>query len=192
MMKPEIAFAALLATSLLAACVGNRTARGGGPGAGNPSANPEGSQLTDASRVADSEPDVRDLTAQAVPELREVRFAYDSDHLDSAARLVLKANAGYFKTHPAAKTQIAGHCDPRGTVPYNLALGQRRARAIRDYYRLLGVAGARVATISYGSERPACSETTESCWAINRRAETLVMADKNIASSPRREVGLNP
>ena len=126
---------------------------------------------------------MRDMTAHAVPELGEIRFAYDSDHLGPAARIALKANAAYLSARPTAKIQVAGHCDLRGTVSYNLALGQRRAKSVRDYYRLLGIDVTRVATISYGSEKALCAEPSESCWALNRHAATLVMTDKTIASS---------
>ncbi|MBI3288424.1 MAG: OmpA family protein, partial [Elusimicrobia bacterium] len=73
---------------------------------------------------------------------------------------------------------IAGHCDERGTVAYNLALGQKRAKEVRDYYIRLGVDGRRVATISYGKEEPQCSEATEACWSRNRRAITGVRVKK--------------
>ena len=174
-----ISLAVVALTSLLAACAGNKASRGRGS---DPSANPA-ARLTETRRVVDLEPDVRDMTAYAVPELKEVRFAYDSDHLDGAARLALKANAAYLDGHSSAKIQVAGHCDQRGTVPYNLALGQRRARSARDFYRLLGVDVSRVATISYGAERLVCSDELDSCWALNRRAETLVMADKTLAGN---------
>jgi len=69
---------------------------------------------------------------------------------------------------------VAGHCDERGTIEYNLALGQRRAKEVRDYYLRLGVSGKSVATISYGKESPLCREANEECWAKNRRAETRI------------------
>ena len=189
MKRSAISLAALALTSLLAACAGNKVSRGR---ADDPSARPARPQLTETSLAVDSEPDVRDMTAYAVPELKEVRFSYDSDHLDSAARFSLKANAAYLNEHPIIKIQIAGHCDQRGTVPYNLALGQRRARSARDFYRLLGVDASRVATISYGAERLVCSEASDSCWTLNRRAETLVMADKTIAGSPGGQQAASP
>lgn len=130
-----------------------------------------------------AEPDVRGEIARAVPELKEIRFAYDSDRLDEESRAVLKANAAWLKSKPGVLAQVAGHCDERGTVAYNLALGQRRARSVRDYYRALGVDGARVATISYGRERPLCREASEGCWARNRRAETLLVGGEPMAGS---------
>ncbi len=174
--------ALLYAVMLFSACAGSRATR---VVAGAETSRRSGATgATAASLSVEAEPDARGLTARAIPELLEIRFAYDSDALEAAARAVLKANAAYLKARPSIDIQIAGHCDERGTEAYNLALGQRRARTVRDFYRHLGVDGARVATISYGRERPACHETGESCWATNRRAETLVMADDTLAGSP--------
>ena len=71
---------------------------------------------------------------------------------------------------------IEGNCDERGTREYNLALGARRANAVKEYLVSLGVSAARIDTISYGKERPICTESTESCWAQNRRGVTMISA----------------
>ena len=73
-----------------------------------------------------------------------------------------------------ATALVAGHTDERGTVAYNLALGQKRAKEVRDYYIRLGVDGTKLATISYGKEQPACNVSDDECWLKNRRAETRV------------------
>jgi peptidoglycan-associated lipoprotein len=86
---------------------------------------------------------------------------------------VLDENARWLKAHPNARLLIEGHADDRGTNEYNLALGDRRAKATRDHLISLGVAGARITVITYGEERPLCSEDTEACWAQNRRAQFL-------------------
>jgi peptidoglycan-associated lipoprotein len=78
---------------------------------------------------------------------------------------------------------VAGHCDERGTTAYNLALGQKRAKEVRDYYVSLGVDGGRLATISYGKEAPLCLESNEACWTRNRRAESRARA-KTAAAAP--------
>lgn len=158
-----------------AACTGTGPKRGG--------KDAKTQAAIDASRSTDAEPDVRDLSPRAVPQLCTVRFAYDRDLLDDKARTTLKANAEWLKAHPAMKVQIVGHCDQRGTIAYNLALGQRRASSVRDYYRSLGVAGDRVATISYGKERPLCPEDGESCWQRSRRAETLEVVAVSLAEN---------
>jgi peptidoglycan-associated lipoprotein len=174
---------ALFAAALLAsACSGARARKkDGGPASSTgPNASP-----TNASRVADVEPDVRDMNFRAVPELKTVRFAYDSDRLDDSERSVLRANAAFLKAHADMKVQVSGHCDQRGTVAYNLALGQRRARSVRDYYKALGVDAARIATISWGREHLLCSEASEDCWSRNRRSETLQAVSSAVAETPR-------
>jgi len=111
-------------------------------------------------------------------DLKAVPFDYDSAKLSDEALAALKANAEVLKADEAVEVLVAGHCDERGTVAYNLALGQKRAKEVRDYYARLGVDGRRVATISYGKEQPVCSENAEACWSRNRRAETLSRAKK--------------
>lgn len=101
--------------------------------------------------------------------LKDVHFAYDSYALNAEARDVLAANAEWLKENPRASTEVEGHCDERGTIEYNLALGVRRAQAIKDYLVSLGVAASRLSTISYGEELPVCRDSGESCWARNRR-----------------------
>ena len=101
--------------------------------------------------------------------LKDVHFAYDSYELDSTARDVLAANAEWLKDNSRARTEIEGHCDERGTVEYNLALGARRAKAVKDYLVTLGISGERLSTISYGEELPLCREQSEECYARNRR-----------------------
>lgn len=107
-------------------------------------------------------------------DLAPVQFDYDSAQLSPAALDVLKANAAVLKQRKGAEFLVAGHCDERGTVAYNLALGQKRAKEVRDYYMRLGVDGRKIATISYGKEMPACNDSNEECWSKNRRAVTGV------------------
>ena len=101
--------------------------------------------------------------------LKDVHFAYDSYQLDGQARDILAANAEWLKENPRARAEIEGHCDERGTIEYNLALGTRRAQAAKDYLVTLGVSPDRLSTISYGEELPLCREQTEPCYARNRR-----------------------
>ncbi|HBL17613.1 MAG: hypothetical protein A2X36_14115 [Elusimicrobia bacterium GWA2_69_24] len=120
------------------------------------------------------EPGIHDSQFTSIPELRAVHFALDRHDLGQETRETLKRNADAIKTNPGWEVLIEGHCDDRGTSEYNLALGQSRAKAVRDYYLLLGIPGNRVATISYGEEKPVCSESREDCWGINRRAENKI------------------
>lgn len=107
--------------------------------------------------------------------LQDVRFAYDSFELSSEARETLRANASWLHSNTQAKVEVEGHCDDRGTVEYNLALGAKRAKAARDYLLTLGITDERLSTISYGEELPLCKEADESCWQQNRRAHFLVL-----------------
>jgi peptidoglycan-associated lipoprotein len=120
------------------------------------------------------EPSIRGKEFQEVDEIKVINFEYDSADLGADAREILKANAEYLKKNPGLDVLVEGHCDERGSLEYNMALGQRRATAVRKYYIKLGVSAARISTISYGEERPVDSGHTEEAWAKNRRAETLV------------------
>lgn len=120
------------------------------------------------------EPDIHGAEFASTPELRPAFFEFDGYHLGKEAREILKRNAEVIKNNRGWVVLAEGHCDERGTTEYNLALGQKRAKAVREYYLLLGIPGNRVATISYGEEKPACSESTEDCWARNRRAENKI------------------
>lgn len=101
-------------------------------------------------------------------------FAFDEWTLSSAARQTLDANAKLLRDNANVTLTIEGHCDERGTVEYNLALGQRRAEAARDYLIAAGIAGDRLHTVSYGKERPFDSGHGEPAWAKNRRAHFVV------------------
>lgn len=107
-------------------------------------------------------------------ELAAIHFDFDKAELGEEARKTLRENAAALKKRAGVEIQVAGHCDERGTTEYNLALGQHRANAVRNYYKYLGVKVSRMSTISYGEERPVCNESGEECWGQNRRAETLV------------------
>jgi peptidoglycan-associated lipoprotein len=110
--------------------------------------------------------------------LKDVNFDFDSAALSESARATLRTNADWLKNNPAARVQIEGHCDERGTAEYNMALGARRAQAAMDYLTTLGIAGNRLSTLSYGEEIPVCKEKTEECWARNRRARFVVSPGK--------------
>jgi peptidoglycan-associated lipoprotein len=101
--------------------------------------------------------------------LSEIHFDYDSADLREADRPVLTKNADALKKFDFLRVTIEGHADERGTVEYNLALGERRAKAAHDYLVSLGVAADRLKTVSYGKEVPLCQQSTDDCWARNRR-----------------------
>jgi peptidoglycan-associated lipoprotein len=158
---------------LAQACTTARKADKGKAAKGAGSEAPSGSMEAGLPGAAEvTEASLRGKTFQAVPTLASVRFEYDRDSLDGGAMAALKANAEWLKANSKVEVQIQGHCDERGTVAYNLALGQKRSRAVRDYYRALGVPMSRMSTISFGKEKPDCADATEECWRANRRAET--------------------
>ena len=123
-----------------------------------------------------TEASLRGSDFATVEGLKTIQFDYDSSSLSPSVLETLKANAAYLKKQSSVEILVAGHCDQRGTVEYNLALGQRRAKEVREYYIRLGVPGKSIATISYGKETPSCGDFNESCWSENRRAETRLRA----------------
>ena len=103
-----------------------------------------------------------------------VYFAFDDYTLSGETQDQLAALANYLKQNSGAVVQVEGHCDERGSIEYNLALGQRRAASVKDYLVQMGVDSARVTTISYGEERPADEGHNEESWSKNRRAEFVL------------------
>ena len=103
-----------------------------------------------------------------------VLFDFDSSQLSDYARRVLDRQAGFLKAQPEARIILGGHADERGTREYNLALGERRAAAARDYLVAKGVNAARIRIISYGKERPVAVGSNEAAWRLNRRAESVL------------------
>ncbi len=105
---------------------------------------------------------------------QDVHFAYDSFTLSEEAKAILERKAIWLKENPQAVIQIEGHCDERGTTAYNLALGERRANAVKQYLVALGIEASRLTTISYGEEFPLDPGHNEAAWARNRRAHFII------------------
>jgi len=97
-------------------------------------------------------------------------FDYDQADIQSDAREALSRTAEFLRTNRQVRVMIEGHCDERGSTEYNLALGDRRAQAARQFLISLGVSADRIETVSWGKERPFCTESNETCWQQNRRA----------------------
>ena len=136
----------------------------------------EESQITVEDIKFTEEPSIRDANIDGKTALETVYFNLDSSSIDGASMNILKDNEKYLKANPTVNIVVEGHCDERGTTEYNLALGQRRALKIKEYYVQLGIAPNRIATISYGEEMPAVKMSSESAWAKNRRAETKILS----------------
>jgi peptidoglycan-associated lipoprotein len=116
--------------------------------------------------------------ASAAAGLRDVYFAYDSWMISEDGRQALNRDAGWMKANPSAQVKVEGHCDERGTTAYNLVLGEKRAKATRNYLVELGAGANRLSVVSYGKERPFCKEHAESCYQQNRRGHLVVKAGK--------------
>lgn len=109
--------------------------------------------------------------AKRTPGLTRIHFDFDRYNIKSEYEPVMNDNAAWMRSHPNTNVTIEGHTDDRGSIEYNIALGDRRANSARGYLKNLGIPGSRLSTISYGEERPLCTEQTEACWWQNRRDE---------------------
>ena len=127
---------------------------------------------TTAAPASTARPSLKEFTAVAA--LKDVFFEFDKYDIRGEDAKTLDANATWLKANAENLVLIEGHCDERGTNEYNLALGERRAKAAMNYLVSQGVQANRITIISYGEERPLCNEKNESCWSKNRRAHFLV------------------
>ncbi len=116
----------------------------------------------------------REQAATAAAGLKDVFFAFDSWTITEDGRQALISDADWIKANGSANVKIEGHCDERGTQAYNLVLGEKRAKAVRNYLVELGVAANRLSVVSYGKERPFCRDHAESCYQQNRRGHIVV------------------
>lgn len=110
--------------------------------------------------------------------LKDIYFAYDKYNLSDEAKAITKNLADVLAKNNTIKVTVEGHCDERGTNEYNLALGDKRAKAVKEYLLALGVPAKRVDIISYGEEKPVCTESSEPCWAKNRRDHAALAATR--------------
>jgi peptidoglycan-associated lipoprotein len=107
-----------------------------------------------------------------------IYFDYDRSSINPAAGNVLKKHAAWLKKNAGYLVKVEGYCDERGTEPYNMALGKKRANAAKAYLAKQGVNAKRISTVSYGEGKPVCADMLESCWAKNRRAQFVVTPKK--------------
>jgi peptidoglycan-associated lipoprotein len=140
-------------------------------------------EVTSTAPEPEPEPEVEEAVMETepveeidmkIPVLEDVFFAYDSAKLSSDAKNMLQKNAKQLKDASQVDITVEGHCDERGTIAYNLALGEKRAKAAKDYIVSLGVPANRVKVLSYGKERPFDAGHNESAWKKNRRAHFVV------------------
>jgi len=174
-------FILLAATALLAACETASTTGGDASGSTTTSASSGASTAGASSSASSTKADAAEAMDPAEKMKSEfekvgttVLFDFDSAQLTDYSRRVLDRQAGFLNSFPEARIIVGGHCDERGTREYNLALGERRAAAARDYLVAKGVNAARIRIISYGKERPKAVGSNEAAWRLNRRAESFL------------------
>jgi peptidoglycan-associated lipoprotein len=174
-MKKSALVMALLAMSLVVACKKKEPEVVPQPPA--PTQPPPAPEPTSAPVVEDEYSKLKKMSVDDIDRLKllgEVHFDFNKSEIREVDKPVLSKNADVLKKFDFLKITVEGHCDERGSVEYNLALGERRAKAAYDYLVGLGVAPARLRTVSYGKEVPVCSENSEDCWARNRRGHFTV------------------
>ncbi len=157
----------------------------GAEAAAEAAAEAEAQRKAEAERIRQQELEAQKTSEQALEQARQqaaktrflhknIHFAFDSSALSSEAKDLLKQKAQWLKQNPNVSVTIQGHCDERGTIEYNLALGERRANAVKNYLQDLGIGAFRLDTVSYGEERPLDPGQTEAAYAKNRRAQFVL------------------
>ncbi len=130
-----------------------------------------------AEAKAAEEARARERAAILATGLQPIYFDFDKSFVRDDARAVMKANGEWLKANPKMKIRIEGNSDERGTKEYNQALGQRRANSAKKYLADMGISAKRISLISYGKEKPVCSEATEACWQKNRRDDFIAVTE---------------
>ncbi|HVP38034.1 MAG TPA: peptidoglycan-associated lipoprotein Pal [Candidatus Saccharimonadales bacterium] len=158
--------ALMLAIGMLAfAGCSHKAVETGGPTTEVTGKTPESTTTPEAAKNPEGTPS----TPSGSFSFEDVHFAYDDASLNDEARQILSGTGAYMAKNDS-KVEVEGHCDERGSVEYNLALGERRANNVRDYLVSYGISSGRISTVSYGKERPLDPGHTEDAWAKNRRA----------------------
>lgn len=134
------------------------------------------SPATEATTEAKTE-GVNEKAGATAEGLKPVYFDFDKSFIRADAKDVMKANAEWLKAHPKENVRIEGNCDERGTIEYNQALGQRRAAIAKKYLTDMGISGRRISLISYGKEKPLCTDHDESCLQKNRRDDFVAVSE---------------
>jgi peptidoglycan-associated lipoprotein len=165
-------FTALAAALLLAACTHKQEAVNTAPPPAAPPP-PAPQQTVTSSIIPGSAQDFKVNVGDTV------HFALNQFNIQDTDKGTLSKQAAWLARYPSVRLNIEGHCDERGTREYNLALGARRANAVKEYLVAQGVSAARLETVSYGKERPICTESNEDCWAQNRRGVSVITGGAN-------------
>jgi peptidoglycan-associated lipoprotein len=168
----SLKFACLSAVLVLGACTHKQEAATTAPPPAPPPAAPAPAPVT-SKIIPGSAEDFRVNVGDTV------HFEFDQYNVQESDKAILGRQAAWLAKYPAVRLTIEGHCDERGTREYNLALGARRANAVKEYLVSQGVSTARLETVSYGKERPICTQSDEACWAQNRRGVSTITAGAN-------------
>ena len=170
-MKTQLKFALLLTAVLLSAC--NKKVKeepvdpnAGSNTSGQANTGDQGSAIVEEGAFGPS-----DLDSNTCLRQRVVYFDYDQDMLKPEYQAIVACHAKYLRDRPGARMRLEGHADERGTREYNMALGERRANAVKEFLVLQGVSGGLIEVISYGEERAASYGSNEGAWSLNRRVE---------------------
>ncbi len=116
-------------------------------------------------------------TSKGAPSERSVYYDFDSYVIKNQYQPLIQAHAGYLSNSRSARVTVQGNCDERGSREYNLALGQKRADAVKNAMTVLGASRTQIETVSFGKEKPRCTEHSESCWSQNRRADVVYQGE---------------
>src|SRR4029077_10956828 len=169
----SLKFVCLSAALVLGACTHKQEAVNTAPPPAPPPPAPSAPAPVTSSIIPGSAEDFRVNVGDTV------HFAYNQYNVEDSDKAVLGRQAQWLAKYPAVRVSVEGHADERGTREYNLALGARRANSVKEYLVSQGVSTARVETVSYGKERPICTQSDESCWAQNRRGVTTITGGAN-------------
>jgi peptidoglycan-associated lipoprotein len=164
-------FAALTAALLVAACTHKQEAVNTAPPPAPPP--PPQQQAVTSSIIPGSAQDFKVNVGDTV------HFALNQFNIEDNDKGTLSKQAAWLGRFPSVRLNIEGHCDERGTREYNLALGARRANAVKEFLVAQGVSASRLETVSYGKERPICTESNDDCWAQNRRGVSVITGGAN-------------
>jgi peptidoglycan-associated lipoprotein len=162
----------VVALCVLAVALGGCAKKKGGPGTGEDGTAGLGEESLSDSSISRAQ---RGLAPGEDGILKDIHFGYDSADVDSSEMDRMSQNVEWLRANPRAKVELEGHCDSRGTIEYNLGLGAKRAKAVKDYLVGQGVGADRLSTISYGKELPLCQDESEECWARNRRVHAVIL-----------------
>ena len=169
----SLKFACLSAALLLAGCTHKQEAVNTAPPPAPPQQSAPAPAPVTSSIIPGSAEDLRVNVGDTV------HFGYNEYNVQDSDKAVLGRQSAWLQKYPGVRVTIEGHADERGTREYNLALGARRANAVKEYLVSQGVSAGRVETVSYGKERPICTESNEACYAQNRRGVTTVTGGAN-------------